>query len=122
MSERRNPPHERIRTRQRTNVLSLGRFLISQRQRRIDLETKMAGPGLFFFFNSFIYFWLRWVFVAACRIFLVAASGVYSSLWRGRLSLRWLLLLQSTGSRHTGFHSCGSQALEHRLSSCGARA
>ena len=31
-------------------------------------------------------------------------------------------LLQSRGSRCTGFSSCGSQALEHRLSSCGARA
>ena len=28
----------------------------------------------------------------------------------------------STGSRHSGFSSCGSQALEHRLGSCGARA
>ena len=26
------------------------------------------------------------------------------------------------GSRHAGFSSCGSRALEHRLSSCGARA
>ena len=31
-------------------------------------------------------------------------------------------LLWSTGSRHAGFSSCGSQALERRLSSCGARA
>ena len=30
--------------------------------------------------------------------------------------------LQSTGSRRSGFSSCGSRALEHRLSSCGARA
>ena len=35
-------------------------------------------------------------------------------------SLRWLLLLQSMGSRHVGFSSCDSWALEHRLSSCGA--
>ena len=33
-------------------------------------------------------------------------------------SLRWLLLLWSTGSRHTGFSSCGTRTLEHRLSSC----
>ena len=31
-------------------------------------------------------------------------------------------LLQSMGCRHTGFSSCGSQALEHKLSSCGTRA
>ena len=30
---------------------------------------------LFFFFLNFIYFWLRWVFIAACRLSLVAASG-----------------------------------------------
>ena len=34
----------------------------------------------------------------------------------------WLLLLQSMGSRHAGFSSCGSRALERRLSSCGAGA
>ena len=32
-------------------------------------------------------------------------------------SLQWLLLLCSTGSRHTGFSSCSSWALECRLSS-----
>ena len=36
--------------------------------------------------------------------------------------LRWLLLLQSTGSRHAGFSSCGLWALECRLSSWGTRA
>ena len=36
--------------------------------------------------------------------------------------MRWLLLWWSTGSRHVGFSSCGSQALECRLSSCGIRA
>ena len=29
-------------------------------------------------------------------------------------------MLRSTGSRHMGFSSCGSQGLECRLSSCGA--
>ena len=31
-------------------------------------------------------------------------------------------MLQSTGCRHVGFSSCGSRALERRLSSCGTRA
>ena len=76
---------------------------------------------LSFFFNLFIYLWLHWqVFVAARGLSLVAASGGYSSLWCAGFSLRWLLLLQSTGSRCVGFSSCGSEALEHRLSSCGA--
>ena len=37
-------------------------------------------------------------------------------------SLWWLLLLWSMGSRGSGFSSCGSQALESRLNSCGAPA
>ena len=53
-----------------------------------------------------------------CRLSLV---GGYSLLWYAGFSLQWLLLLQSTGSRLKGFSSCGSWALEHRLSSCGAR-
>ena len=82
---------------------------------------------LFFFFliNLFIlliYFWLRWVFLAACALSLVVASGGYSSLRCAGFSLQWLLLLQSTGSRCAGFSSCGTRALERRLSSCGARA
>ena len=61
--------------------------------------------------------WLCWVLVAVCKLSLVAASGGYSSLQCTGFSLRWLLLLQSAG-----FSSCGSRALERRLSSCGARA
>ena len=68
------------------------------------------------------YFWLRWVFVAVHRLSLAVASGGYSSLQCTGFSLRWLLLLRSMGSRHAGFGSCGSLALEHRLSSFGARA
>ena len=82
--------------------------------------------GSFFFFNLFIYlfiyFWLHWVFVAAHGLSLVVVSGGYSSLQCTGFSLRWLLFLWSMGSRHVGFSSCCSQALEHRLSSCGARA
>ena len=39
----------------------------------------------FFFINLFIYFWLRWVFVAAHGLSLVAASGGYSAAVRGLL-------------------------------------
>ena len=66
------------------------------------------------FFNKFIYlflfFWLCWVFIAVHRLSLVAASGGYSSLQCAGFSLRWLLLLRSTGSRRAGFSSCGSRA------------
>ena len=78
-----------------------------------------------FFKNLFIYFWLRWVFVAAGGLSLVAASGGYSSLWCAGFSLWCLLLLRSTSSRHAGFSSCGAQAsvvVVHGLSSCGTRA
>ena len=82
-------------------------------------------PLFYFIFNKFIY-----LFIFGCvgssllRLGLsqVAASGGRSLLRCGVFSLRWLLLLQSTGSQCTGFRSCGSLALERRLSSCGARA
>ena len=62
------------------------------------------------FIYLFIYFWLRWVFVAAHGLSLVAVSGGYSSLRCTGFSLRWLLLLRSTGSRRAGFSSCGTRA------------
>ena len=55
-----------------------------------------------------IYLWLCWVFAASCRLSLVAARRGYSLLWCVGFSLRWLLLLQSTGSRRAGFSSCGT--------------
>ena len=80
----------------------------------------LVSWGIFLFFKKFIYFWLCWVFVAARELSLVVASGTCSSLRCTGFSLRWLLLLRSTGSRREGFSSCGMLALERRLSSCGA--
>ena len=57
------------------------------------------------------------VFVAARRLSLVAVSWGYSSLRCTGFPLLWLLLLRSMGSRCAGFSSCGSRALERRLSS-----
>ena len=69
-------------------------------------------------------------------IYLFIFGCVGSSLLRAGFSLQWLRLLWSTGSRHVSFSSCdsqasvavacrlsscGTQALERRLSSCGAR-
>ena len=59
---------------------------------------------LFFFLINlsiylFIYLWLCCVFIAERGLPLVVASGGFS--------LSWLLLLWSTGSRCTGFSSCG---------------
>ena len=66
----------------------------------------------FFKIHLFIlfYFWLHWVFVAVCGLSLVVASSGYSLLRCVGFSLRWLLLLRSTGSRSMGFSSCGTQA------------
>ena len=49
---------------------------------------------IFIFKDLFIYFWLRWVFVAARGLSLVAASGGYSSLWCVGFSLQWLLVVE----------------------------
>ena len=68
-------------------------------------------PDIFLFLlNILFYFWLRWVFVAARGLSLVAASRVYSSLRCSGFLLRWLLWLQNTGSRHIGFSSCSTRA------------
>ena len=94
------------------------------------MKIKVTQNSQNHFYFLFICFWLHWVFVAAHRLSLVAAhglslvtaSGGYSSFRCAGFSLWWLLLLPSTGSRRTGFSSCGSWALEHRLSNCGTRA
>ena len=80
------------------------------------------SPLSFKKFIYFIYFWLRWVFVAACGLSLVAASRGYSSLWCMGFSLWWLLLLRSTGSRHSGFSSCGRWAQQLWLTGSRAQA
>ena len=69
-----------------------------------------APPGKPSFWFLIIYFWLCWVFVAACGLSLVVASGDYSSLRCTGFSLRWLLLLQSAVSRRSGFSSCSMRA------------
>ena len=66
------------------------------------------SPRHLFFLSN--YFWLCWVFVAACRLSLVVASGGYSSLRCAGFWLRWLLQLQSTGIRCMSFSSCHTLA------------
>ena len=71
-----------------------------------------------FFLSSFLP--VLGLHCCARSLSLIAASRGY--LQCKGFSLWWLLLLRSTGSRRAGFSSCGSRALERRLSSCGARA
>ena len=114
-------------------TLSLHKLMVSDIYYKIN---NMLVSLLFYIFAFlknlfilFIYFWLRWVFVAVHGPSLVVASGGHSSLRCTGLSLRWLVLLRSMGYRRVGFSSCGTRlsscglrALECRLSSCGARA
>ena len=60
------------------------------------------------FGKSLIFFFLA--VLGLCGLSVVAASGGYSLLWCAGFSLQWLPLLRSTGSRHAGFSSCGTQA------------
>ena len=65
------------------------------------------------FFLNFIYLFIFGCFGSSllCEGFsLVAARWGYSSLQCMGFSLRWLLLLQSTGPRRMGFSSCGTRA------------
>ena len=90
-------------------------------------EPGEVGCEFIHLFLSFFFFYLS-IFgcigssLLRAGFSLVVASGGYSLLRRAGFPLRWLLLLWSTGSRCAGFSSCSSQALECRLSSCGARA
>ena len=54
--------------------------------------------------------WLHWAFIAALELSLVAVSRGHFSLWNTGFSLRWLLLLWSTG-----FRSVGSVVVAHRV-------
>ena len=56
-----------------------------------------------------LHFWLCWVFVALHGLYLVTLSRNYSLLC-SVFSLQWFLLLWSTGSRQSGFSSCGTWA------------
>ena len=69
-----------------------------------------------------LYFWLRWVFVAAHGLSLVAVSGGYSSLPCIVFSLQQVLLLRSTVSIRKGFSSCSVvvvHGLRRSLRQCG---
>ena len=82
------------------------------------------------FFVCLFNFWLRWVFVAARRFSLVAARagatlrcGVRASHCGGFSCCRaWALGARTSVVVARGLSSCGSWALERKLSSCGTRA
>ena len=96
------------------------------------LYTSRFFNKFIYFIYFFIYFWLRWVWVsiAARGLSLVVASGAtlhcgaQASHCRGFscCGARALGARASVVVARRGLSSCGSQNLERRLSSCGARA
>ena len=91
--------------------------------------------GLVIFIYSFIYLfvflWLHWVFIAVCGLSLVAAGLHCCPQAFSGCSERGLLFVAVCGlhiavasarALACGLSSCGSWALEHRLSSSGTRA
>ena len=91
-----------------------------ERKRIKEKPTKMWTYFIYLFIYLFNLFLTVLGLRCCARASLVASSGGYSLLRCAGFSLWWLLLLQSTGSRCTVFSSCGSQALECRVSRCGA--
>ena len=81
-----------------------------------------------FILTFFFLFCLHWVFVAACRLSLVVASGGYSSLQCVGFSCggfsccgAWALGVRASVVAVRGLSGCGSWALGRRLRSCGAQ-
>ena len=74
----------------------------------------IASYCFIFFLIKKIYLFLTFGCVGSSLLhadfLLVVASRGYSSLWCTGFSLRWLLLLWSTGSRCLGFSCCGLRA------------
>ena len=95
-----------------------------------DTHFFLISKFIYLFICLFVYLFLAVLGLRCCAwAFSSCGERGYSSLRCMGFSLRWLLLLQSTGSRHAGFSSggswaqqCGSWALERRLSSCGTQA
>ena len=69
-------------------------------------------------FNLFVYFWLLWVFVVACKLSVVVESGGYSlAVVHGLLIVvislaveHWLQGSQASVVATHGLRSCGSWA------------
>ena len=69
-----------------------------QHQLYVGLKTHSVYTGNQSRFLN-VCFWLRWVFVSACWLFLVGMSWGHPSLGYASFWLQWLLLLWSPGSR-----------------------
>ena len=83
---------------------------------------------LFCFFGFFKLIYLFYLFLAAlgrrCCLWAFSSCGERGLLFVAvhELLIAWLLLLQSTGSRHAGFSSCGTWAQQLWLTGSRAQA
>ena len=97
--------------------MSVGHLYVFFVKMSIQILCPFFNWVVFLFFFKLINLFLAALGLCCCGFSLVEVSRGYSSLLCAGFSLRWLLSSPSTGSS-----SCGSRALEHRLSSCGAQA
>ena len=68
---------------------------------------------LYLLLKKFLFIYLFSAALGLCyctRAFSSCGEQGYALLWCAGFSLRWLLLLWSTGSKHAGFSSCGTWA------------
>ena len=81
----------------------------------IELPSESWGELIFFLIKKNFFYWLRWVFIAACGLSLVVVSGGFSCCRAQALGLRALVFVAC------GLSSCNTWALEHvGFCSCGA--
>ena len=71
---------------------------------------------------KFIYFWLRWVFIAAHGLSLVVVSEDYSLVVVLKLLTAMASHCRVRVLRNVGFSTCRMWALKHGMSSCGTQA
>ena len=106
---------------------SLCRLSLSLHSSILAPVSASLSPSLCLYFSPFLFSVTLFIHLLAvlglrCQagFALVGASRDCSQ--RAAFSLRWLILLRSVGSGHSGFRglsNCGSRALEHKLNSCG---
>ena len=64
----------------------------------INVDSKKTNFNKFYHVYNFIYFWLNWVFIGACRLSLVIASGNYSVIAVHRLLIEMTFLFAEYGA------------------------
>ena len=95
----------------RVTPLSEGFYYNMDNRNEVHYVSVLKQKILTFFFWNFIFYLFLAVLGLRCCVRAFSSCGERGLLFVVVLfSLRWLLLLRSTGSRRAGFSSCGSQA------------